>query len=180
MMYSRGQRFRYVSNVFCTSNRWERVGGIPSLARAVFDRNTLFPTFHGPKQIKQYLQKFAELTDLDPEHALTNRTFNCDDSYEDSYMQIDFVNLHRTNASSSEESTVIAYVGRIRPRKGTVILSKFTENDIPNQYIKALNDGEDITLPDGTVHLAKNFLTTSFPGANFLSELEQYLLKNLL
>lgn len=170
-MYAKGHRFRYVSNVFCTSNRWERIGGLPSLSRAVFDRNTLFPTFHGPPQIERCLHKFAELTDIDPEMAITERQFNKNDFHEDAYIQVDFVELKRTNsASNSDDITVMAHVCRLRPRKGSVILSKFTENNIPIEHIKTLNQGNDVTLPDGTIHLAKDFLTPGFPGGNFLSK----------
>lgn len=170
LMYAKAHRFRYLSNIFCTSNRWERVGGIPSLARAVFDRNTQFPIFHGPPQIELMLKKFAALTDIDPELAVTERQFNLNPFFEDSYSQVDFVNLHRHKDPNAEESSVIAYVCRLRPRRGTVILKKFTENNVPIEHIKTISNGLDVTLDDGTTYLAKDFLTPGFSGANFLSE----------
>lgn len=168
-MYAKAHRFRYLSNIFCTSNRWERIGGIPSLARAVFDRNALFPTFHGPPQIERCLAKFAELTDLDPELAVTERQFNKNSYFEDYHIQVDSVKLNRTNASNSNDETVIAYVCRLRPRKGTVLLAKITANNIPIEHIKSINEGIDVTLDDGTVVYAKDYLSTGFPGGNFLS-----------
>lgn len=174
LMYARAHRFRYLSNVFCTSNRWERIGGVPALARAVFDRNTLFPTFHGPPQIEKYLPKFAELTDIDPDLAVTEKSFNRESFFEDSYIQVDFVKLNAATTSSAIDTTVMAYVCRLRPRKGSVILSKFTENNIGIEHIKTINQGKDVTLSDGTTYLAKDFLTPGFDGGNFLSELDFY------
>ncbi|XP_055317663.1 ribonuclease Z, mitochondrial-like [Sitodiplosis mosellana] len=168
LMYSRAHRFRYLANVYCTTNRWERIGGVPSLARAVFDRNTLFPTFHGPPQIEKYLNKFAELTDLDPEKAITERTFNRKDFHEDSHIQVDFVELHREHASSSDDMTVMAFVCRLQPRKGSFFLSRFTEKQIPMEHIKAISEGKNVTLADGTTYYGKDFLSPGFPGGNFL------------
>lgn len=170
MMYARAHRFRFISNVFLTSNHWERVGGLPSLARAVYDRTTLFPTIHGPPQIENVIRKFAELTDINADDATTENTFNKESFYEDSYLDVDQVSLHRANAPSSEQPNVVAYVCRLRPRKGSVLVAKFTENNIPMEHIKTINQGLDVTLPDGTVILAKDYLSSSFLGANFLSK----------
>lgn len=168
MLYARAHRFRFISNVFCTSNRWERCGGIPSLARAVFDRTSAFPTFHGPPQIERCLRKFAELTDLDPNVAVSDKQFNSIASFEDYYYQVDFVELKRTNGGSAIDETVIAYVCRLRPRKGTVILGKITEDNIPIEYLKPISDGIDIKLNDGTIRYAKDYLSPGFAGASFL------------
>lgn len=170
LLHARGHRFRCLSNVFCTRNHWERVGGIPSVARAFFDRNKLFPTFHGPPQLNKCLHKFAELTDLDPELAVTDKQFNSKSYFEDRYMQVDSVVLNSTDAIMAKSNTVIAFVGRFIPRRGTIILSKFTENNIPIEFIRSINNGEDVTLPDGQTILAKDFLTKGFDGGNFLSE----------
>lgn len=168
-MYSKGHRFRLLSNVFCTSNQWNRVGGIPSLARAIFDRNSMFPTFHGPPQIEKCLNKFAALTDLDPELAVTETQFNNQSFFEDAFTQVDFVELKSEIASRSTSTTVMAYVCRLRPRKGTLLLSKFTANNIPAEFLKFVNNGQDITLPDGRTFLASDFMSAGFAGGNFLS-----------
>lgn len=169
-MYGKSHRFRLLSNVFFTSNRWERVGGVPSLARAVFDRNIAFPTFHGPPQIQNYLHKFAELTDLNPELAIKKNQYNNNDFYDDAYMQVDFVELHRENASNSDNITVLAHVCRLQPRRGSIMLKKFTEMDIPVEHIRTINMGKNVTLADGTTIFAKDFLTQGFDGGNFLSK----------
>lgn len=168
-MYSRGRRFRCVQNVFSTSNRWERIGGIPSLSRAVYDRTSTFPIFHGPTEIENCLKKFAELTDLDPDAAVNEKHFNPNAYFEDYHMQVDFVELNRKNASGRKRETVMAYVCRLRPRKGTVLLSKVTANNIPVEYIKSINQGQDFTLDDGTTIHAKDYLSEGFLGGNFLS-----------
>lgn len=170
MMYSKGHRFRYLSNIFCTSNRWQHVGGVPSLARAVFDRTNIFPTFHGPPQIESLLPKFAQLTDICPDTAVSSRTFNTEPFYEDSFIQVDFVNLHRENAPTSEVPSVVAYVCRLQPRKGTLMLNKFTEHGLPIEHMKAFTNGRDVTLEDGTVLLAKDFTSPGFTGGNFLGK----------
>lgn len=169
MLYSKSHRFRYFGNVFCTSNRWERVGGIPSLARAAYDRTSQFPIFHGPPQIESLLRRFAQMTDLDPDMVVTGRQFNHDPFFEDAYSQIDFVNLHRDKNPSDEES-VIAYFCRLRPRKGNVILSKFTENNVPIEHIHTISSGKDVRLDNGTIYLAKDYLAPGFTGASFLSK----------
>lgn len=174
-MYAKTHRFRYVSNIFCTSNRWERIGGIPSLARAIFDRTTLFPTFHGPPQIEHCLSKFAELTDLDPELAVSERQFNHKSYHEDSHIQVDSVKLNRTNAQGCDDETVIAFVCRLRPRKGTVLLSKITANNIPIEYIRSINEGKDV-IHDGDVIKAEDYLSPGFAGGNFLSMFSNTLL----
>lgn len=168
ILYSRSHRFRSFSNVFCTSNRWERIGGIPSLGRAVFDRNSHFPTIHGPQQIENCLNTFAALTDIEPELAVSDRTFNQNTYYEDNHMQVDFVDLIRENAPTTEIPSVKAYVCRLIPRGGTVMLSKFTEDQIPVEYIKNISKGEDVTLPDGRSIIAKDFISPGFEGGNFL------------
>lgn len=178
LMYSKAHRFRYLSNIFCTSNRWDRVGGIPSLARAVFDRTTQFPTFHGPPQVEALLRKFAELTDLDPDVAVTERQFNTNPFFEDSYGQYDFIELHRNKDPKAEKSSVIAYFCRLRPREGSVMLRKITDNNVPVEHIKTISSGSDVTLDDGTTYFAKDFLSPGFPGANFLSELKNIALLN--
>lgn len=154
------QRLRFLSDVFCTSNRWERIGGVPSLSRAVFDQTGQFPTFHGPHQIESLLTKFADLTDIDPELAIREDQFNRTPFFEDSYKKIDFLNLHRNKDPNAEEPTVMAYVCRLRPRKRTLILSK----------LRTILNGIDATLDNGTAVYAKDFLRDGFPGANFLSE----------
>lgn len=168
-MYSKSHRFRYLSNIFCTSNRWDRVGGAPSLSRAVFDRTSLFPTFHGPPQIEHYLAKFAQLTDIDPEAAITQRQFNAKSYFEDYHIQVDFVQLNSTDPMNTKRETVIAYVCRLRPRKGSVLLAKLTSNNIPIEHIKTINEGKDAILDDGTVIQAKDYLSPGFAGGNFLS-----------
>lgn len=170
MLYARAHRFRFITNVFCTSNRWERIGGVPSLARAVFDRTSAFPTFHGPPQIEKCLPRFAALTDLDPDVVLTERQYNPATCFEDFYYQVDSVKLNGGSAVGNE--TVVAYLCRLRPRKGTVILGKFTANNIPIEHLKTINDGRDVTLNDGTVICAKEYLTPGFPGASFLGKHE--------
>lgn len=167
LLYARGHRFRFISNVFCTSNRWERIGGIPSLARAVFDRTSAFPTFHGPPEIEKCLPKFADLTDLDPDVAVTDKQFDSATCFEDFYYQVDSVQLNRANAAGE---TVMAYMCRLRPRKGTVMLGKFTANNLPVEHMKTINDGNDITLGDGTVIYAKDYLSPGFSGASFMSK----------
>lgn len=177
-MYSKAHRFRYLSNIFCTSNRWDRVGGIPSLARAVFDRTSQFPTFHGPPQIEALLEKFAELTDLDPDTAVTEQQFNLNPFFEDTYGQYDFVELHRNKDPKAEKASVIAYIGRFRPRQGSIKLHKLTENDVPAEHIRTISSGSDVTLDDGTTYLANDYRTPGFPGANFLSEFRNISLLN--
>lgn len=180
MLYARAQRFRFISNVFCTSNRWERVGGIPSLARAVFDRTSAFPIFHGPPQIERCLRQFASFTDLDPDAVISDTQFNPAASFEDFYYQVDFVELKRHNDSrnGAVDQTVIAYICRLRPRKGTVILGKFTADNLPIEHMKTINDGNDVTLRDGTIRYAKDYLSPGFAGASFLSEFEFYYISN--
>lgn len=168
-MYARSHRFKHLANVFCTSNRWERVGGVPSLARAVYDRNYHFPVFHGPPQLGQCLNRFAELTDLNPEHAIKESTFNKETFYDDFQIQVDFINLHGKNAQSAKE-TVVAYVCRLKPRPGSIIVSKLTELNIPVEQIRTITEGNDVTLGDGTVIQAKDLMSTGFDGGNFLGK----------
>lgn len=156
-MYSRGFPFRFLSNVFCTSNHWERIGGIPTLAQAFCDWNSRCPTFHGPPQLKHFLRQFAEHT---------KERFNSKPYYNDSNMRIDSVQLNSTDASMAKSTTVIAYVCRLRSHKQTIIRPNFTETNIPVEY----NNGEDITLPDGGTFLAKELLTSGCDGGNFLSK----------
>lgn len=169
-MYAKAHRFRFISNVFCTSNRWERIGGIPSLARAIYDRTSAFPVFHGPPELERYLPQFASLTDLEPELAVSEKNFNKDSFFEDYHIQVDFVNLNRADGLRPNEKpeTVVAYVCRMRPRRGSMLLSKFTTLNIPIEHIKTFNEGQNVTMEDGTVHCAKDFYAPGFDGANFL------------
>lgn len=175
LLYARAHRFKHLSNVFCTSNRWERVGGVPSLARAIYDRNYNFPVFHGPPQLGQCLDRFAALTDLDPENAVRDSSFNKETFYDDFQIQVDFVNLHGINVPTDKE-TVVAYVCRLKPRPGSVILSKLNEFNLSIEQIKAINAGTDVNLSDGTVLHAKDLMSTGFEGGNFLSKSQLFII----
>lgn len=168
-MYSKAHKFRFVNNIFCTRTDWERVGGIPSLARAVSDRNTLFPTFHGPAALDSCLERFAILTDLEPDQVLTDRCFNPEPYYDDSHLQIDFVNLYPTE-EVSKQCDVMAFVCRIKPKLGKFNVDKFSTLNIPIQYMKQLSHGTDVTLEDGTVINADDLRFPEFQGGNFLGK----------
>lgn len=158
--------------MFCTSNRWERIGGIPAVARAVFDRSSQFPTFHGPPQLERCLDKFAELTDLNPEIAVSEHQFNPNSYFEENHIQVNSVKLSRSNSSNSDDETVIAYVCQLVPRRGKLLLEKIAANDILIQHSKAISQGIDVTLEDGTTVCAKDYLSTGFHGGFFLGKLE--------
>lgn len=170
LLNARGFPFRFLSNVFCTSNHWERVGGVPTLAQALFVRSSQFPTFYGPPQLENFLHEFAELT---------KKQFNSKSYFEDSHMQVDSVPLKSVNESRSKSTTVFAYVCRLRPHKGTINQQKLDENNIPVELtglINHNNDGENITLHDGRAILANDFSTPGFAGSNFLSKVFLWLL----
>lgn len=90
-------------------------------------------------------------------------------------MQVDFIDLHRENAPSSEVSSVMAFVCRLKPRKGQVILPRLTEHQIPMEFFKSICKGENISLPDGRTFEAKEFVSAEFAGGNFLGELKEHL-----
>lgn len=136
------------------------------MARGVFDRTRAFPTFHGPPQIEGYLPVCALITDVNA-GVVKDDQFNPKPYFDDPDIQIDFVKL---NCSNPVTDTVVAYVCRLRPQKGNVILSKFDTSDVPLEHRDAISAGNDVTLDDGTVHCAKDFMSPDFDGGNFLSK----------
>lgn len=167
-MSSRGHRFRYINNVFCTRSDWFAVGGVPSLARAVWDKNSLFPNFHGPPAIESYLDRFAIMTDLTPDGALNGKQFNREQYFEDATLSVDFVNLFPATESSKLNSHVMAFVCAVKPRVGKIDVGKFTELDIPSHYLQQLDKGICVTLPDGRTITPDELRSHSFRGGYFL------------
>lgn len=167
-MSSRGHRFRYINNVFCTRTDWFAVGGIPSLARSIWDTNSLFPTFHGPPAIESYLERFAILTDLTPEGALNGKQFNREQFYDDGSLSVDFINLFPATKSSNLNSHVMAFVCAVKPRSGKLDLGKFTEMNLPTEYLLQLDKGKSVTTADGRIITPDELSSVSFKGGYFL------------
>lgn len=171
LMYARGFKFRFITNIFCTRNDWQHVGGIPSLARAIYDRCSQFPTFHGPSEIADCIRKFAFVTDLDPDSAVSDRQFNESNFYDDLASQTDFINLHRTDRRK-DDPNVIAYITRLKDRPGKVDAQKISRLNISAQQKEKLFKGEDVVLEDGTIFRSSEVRTMDFPGANFLGKIK--------
>lgn len=168
LMSSRGHRFRFVGNVFCTRSDWRAVGGIPSLARAIWDKNSLFPTFHGPPAIRSYLDQFAILTDLDPLAAYTENQYNHEPYFEDGCLSVDFVDLFPATDCGKLNSHVMAFVCRVKPREGRIDLKKFTDLNLSSVHLAELGKGNDIVAPDGRVVKADEMRVGAYKGGNFL------------
>lgn len=168
LMSSRGHRFRYINNVFCTRSDWFAVGGVPSLARSVWDKNALFPTFHGPPAIESYLDRFAILTDLVPEAALNGNQFNREQYFEDGSLSVDFVNLFPATKSSNLNSHVMAFVCTVKPREGKIDLHRFTELNLPSEFLTKLDKGESVVAADGRIITSDELRAYCFRGGHFL------------
>lgn len=168
-MYAKGFRFKFITNVFCTRNDWKCVGGVPSLARAIYDRCSQFPTFHGPPELESCLKRFASLTDLNPDAAVSERNFNADNFHDDLASQTDFVNLHSDQKRENAPS-VIAYVTRLKPRDGNIIPQKLADLNLPSKLREQLFRGKDVTLKDGTTITTDQVRARRFPGASFLGK----------
>lgn len=167
-MSARGHRFRYVSNVFCTRSDWYAVGGVPSLARAVWDKNSLFPTFHGPPAVANYLDQFAILTDLTPEAALTDKQFNQEPFFQDGCLDVEFVDLFPATNSGRLHGHVMAFICRVKKRQGRLNLQKFTDLNLTMENLNELNQGNDVRASDGTLLTQEDVCGYSFKGGNFL------------
>lgn len=170
-MHARGFKFRFITNIFCTRSDWECVGGVPSLARAIYDRCSQFPTLHGPPNLKNCLEKFATLTDLEP-NVVNDRTFNSENFHDDIASQTDFVDLHRSSEKNPMDPSVIAYVCRLKSRDGIIDSQKIAHLGIPQKLKEKLLRGQNVQLDDGTVITATDVRSRDFPGANFLGKFE--------
>ncbi|KAL6268468.1 hypothetical protein P5V15_001601 [Pogonomyrmex californicus] len=66
-------------------------------------------------------------------------------------------------------STVMSYICKLHPRKGTLSLEKCREKGVtPGPLLGQLKAGMDITLPDGTVVLSKDVCSPETPGPTFI------------
>lgn len=178
-MSSRGHRFRFVSNVFCTRSDWSGVGGVPSLARAVWDKNSLFPTFHGPPALGTYLDQFAILTDLTPDVALTENQVNREPFFQDGCMEIDFVNLFPATDADRLNAQVMAFVCRVKKRQGKLNLQKFTDLNLSTNDLNELTQGNSITTSEGVLVTQDDIRSYSYEGGNFLGSLRIFSSVNL-
>lgn len=168
LLYSKWFRFKFIGNVFCTRKNWQCVGGIPSVGRAIFDKNSQFPTIHGPHELADCIDQFAALTDLDPEDTITSHQFNTENYFEDSNITVEFVRLFPTSANS-KENEVYAYLCRLKPRRGRFKLNRLTDKNLTVTHVQNLTKGNSITLDDGRVINPQDVQTAGFLGGNFLS-----------
>lgn len=166
-MYARGFKFKFITNIFCTRSDWDCVGGIPSLARAVYDRCSQFPTLHGPPELASCVEKFAFVTDLDPKIAVSEHSFNTDNFHDDLNSQTDFVNLYRDQPGPNDCS-VIAYVCRLKSRDSKLDTQKLMDLRLTTEQKQRIHKGERVTLFNGTTITLNDLQTKAFPGANFL------------
>lgn len=170
LMYARGFKFKFITNIFCTRSDWDCVGGVPSLARAVYDRCSQFPTLHGPPELESCIDKFAFVTDLDPKIAVNEHSFNKENFHDDINSQTDFVNLYRDQPGTNDPS-VIAYVCRLKPRDSKLVPQKITDLRLTAEQKQKLYKGERVMVDNGTAVTLEDLKTKAFPGANFLGEL---------
>lgn len=164
LCYSKYFKFKFIQNIFCTQNNWQCVGGIPSVGKAVYDKNSHFPTVHGPIEIRECLDRFAALTDLDPNEVISSRQFNTESYFEDSNVLIEFIKLH-----GSTENKVFAYLCQLKPRKGRLDTEQLIDRNIPMHLIQDLQNDSSVTLADGAVINPNDVRRIGFPGGNFLS-----------
>lgn len=74
--------------------------------------------------------------------------------------------------SKTRISSVMSYICRLHPRAGKLSLEKCLEKGVkPGPLLGQLKNGQDITLPDGTVVLSKDVCSPTTPGPIFLSML---------
>lgn len=171
-MYARGFKFKFITNIFCTRSNWECVGGVPSLARAVYDRCSQFPKLHGPPELESCVEKFAFVTDLDPKIAVNEHSFNKENFHDDINSQTDFVNLYRDQPGPNDPS-VIAYVCRLKSRESKLDTQKFTDLRLTSEQRQQLHKGESVTLHNNTSLTLDDLKTKAFPGASFLGKLNK-------
>lgn len=71
--------------------------------------------------------------------------------------------------SKTRISSVMSYICRLHPRAGKLSLEKCLEKGVkPGPLLGQLKNGQDITLPDGTVVLSKDVCSPTTPGPIFL------------
>lgn len=169
-MYAQGFKFKFITNIFCTRSDWDCVGGVPSLARAVYDRCSQFPTLHGPPELESCVEKFAFVTDLDPKIAVNEHSFNAEMFHDDINSQTDFVHLHRDQPRPNDRS-VIAYVCRLKSRDSKLDTQKIMNLRLTHDQRHKIHKGGTVTLDNGITITLDDFRTKAFPGANFLGEL---------
>lgn len=138
------------------------------MARAVWDKNSLFPTFHGPPAVENYLDQFAILTDLTPDAALTDKQFNREPFFQDGCLDIEFVDLFPATDSGRLHSHVMAFICRVKKRQGRLNLQKFTDMNLTMENLHDLNQGNDVRTPDGTLLTQEDVRGYSYKGGSFL------------
>lgn len=68
-------------------------------------------------------------------------------------------------------SNVMSYICKLKPRSGKLCLTKCSEKGVPSgPLLGQLKNGQDVTLPDGTVVYSKDVCHPMTPGPVFISE----------
>lgn len=141
-------RLSRLEQIFVTRNTWATVGGLPGLALTIQDAGVKNVGLHGPPHLGTMLQsmrRFVVLKNLQMQ-TIDSSEGGC---FEDSILKVDSLPLV---SSVDPEKTVVNYICQLKPRPGALNLVKCVEQGVPpGPLLGKLKNGQDITLPDGTV-----------------------------
>ncbi|XP_017087107.2 ribonuclease Z, mitochondrial [Drosophila bipectinata] len=141
-------RLSRLEQIFVTRNTWAAVGGLPGLALTIQDAGVRNVGLHGPPHLSTMLQSMRRFVVL---KNLQMQTIDCSEggSFEDSILKVDSLPLF---SSVDPDKSVVNYICQLKPRPGALNLVKCVEQGVPpGPLLGKLKNGQDITLPNGTV-----------------------------
>ncbi|XP_002004950.3 ribonuclease Z, mitochondrial isoform X1 [Drosophila mojavensis] len=178
-------RLSRLEQIFVTRNTWTAVGGLPGLALTIQDAGVRNVGLHGPPHLDTMLQSMRRFV------VLKNLQMQTIDStlgvpFEDSILTVQPVVLR---SEQQPLQPILSYICKLKPRPGALNLVKCVEAGVPpGPLLGQLKNGQDVTLPCGTVvhsvdvtepaETALSFVFIDVPSLDYLESLkaqsEQY------
>ncbi|XP_016969832.2 ribonuclease Z, mitochondrial [Drosophila rhopaloa] len=158
-------RLSRLEQIFVTQNTWASCGGLPGLTLTIQDAGVRDLGLHGPPHLGSMLQSMRRFVVL---KNLQVQSFDCSEGacFEDSILKVDSLPLI---SSENPKKCVINYICQLKPRAGALNLLKCVEKGVPpGPLLGQLKNGQDITLPCGTVVRSADVTEASETALSFV------------
>ncbi|XP_017053839.1 ribonuclease Z, mitochondrial [Drosophila ficusphila] len=158
-------RLSRLEQIFLTQNTWASCGGLPGLTLTIQDAGVRDLGLHGPPHLGPMLQSMRRFVVL---KNLQVRPIDCSEGacFEDSILKVDSLPLI---SSEDQKKSVVNYICQLKPRAGALNLVKCVERGLkPGPLLGQLKNGQDVTLPDGTIVRSADVTEASETALSFV------------
>lgn len=137
-----------IAHTFITQRNWSCLGGTVDLIVNSVKSTGALPTFHGPKNLLDVIERMAHLTaaGVFSKKNFSSDIINSSDFHEDENFRFDKFPIKNVYHPDRE---VYSYLCVMKPMAGQMSVERITELEIPAQMIAHLYSGENVILDDG-------------------------------